>query len=228
MFLQALAAVWGFCMDFAAARRNMVASQVRTTAVTDPLVVTALEAVPREKFVPPAQRAYAYVDEDLQVGRGRWVMEPAVLARLLQLADVEQTDKALVVAAGSGYSAAVLAQMVAKVTAVDSDPALNSQARTVCSEINANVRVVADDPRNGCAEDAPYDVIVIDGAVGEIPAALEAQLRDGGRLVTIVRNGSVGRATCVTRSGDAFSRIEAFDAMTPALPEFVKAARFVF
>jgi protein-L-isoaspartate(D-aspartate) O-methyltransferase len=141
---------------------------------------------------------------------------------------VEPTDKALVVAAGSGYSAAVLAQMVAKVTAVDNDPTLNSQARTVCSEINANVRVVADDPRNGCPEDGPYDVILIDGAVGEIPAGLEAQLRDGGRLVTVVRNGSVGRATRITRSGDAFSRNEGFDAMTPVLPEFAKAAQFVF
>jgi protein-L-isoaspartate(D-aspartate) O-methyltransferase len=215
-------------MDYAAARRNMVASQIRTTAVTDPLVVAALEAVPREKFVPAAQRPFAYVDEDLPVGKGRWVMEPAVLARLIQLADVEPADKALVVAAGTGYTAAVLAQIVAKVTAVDSDAGLIAQARSVCSEINANVRVVADDPRAGCAEDAPYDVIVIDGAVAEIPTALLAQLRDGGRLVAVVRAGAVGRATRVLRVGEAFSRREGFDAMTPPLPEFAKASQFVF
>src|ERR1700744_909052 len=98
-------------MDFAAARRTMVATQIKTSAVTDPLVVAALEAVPREAFLPPHMQTFAYIDEDLAVGKGRCVMDPAVLARLLQLADVQPEDRALVVAAGTGYSAAVLARM---------------------------------------------------------------------------------------------------------------------
>lgn len=215
-------------MDFAAARRTMVASQIRTVPITDTLVIAAMEAVPREKFVPPAVRTVAYVDEDIQVGRGRYVMEPAVLAKLLQLAELEPTDKALVVAAGSGYTAVVLAQIVAKVTAVESNPALASQARSASSETNAGVRVVIGDPTLGCPEDAPFDVIVIDGAVEEIPRALPAQLSDGGRLVTVVRNGSVGRAILMVRAGDAFSQRDDFDAMTPSLPEFRRAPQFVF
>jgi protein-L-isoaspartate(D-aspartate) O-methyltransferase len=215
-------------MDFVAARRNMVATQIRTTAVTDPLVVSALEAVPREKFVSAQMRPFAYIDEDLQVGPGRYVMEPAVLARLLQMAAVEPGEKALVVAAGTGYTAAVLAQMGAKVTAVESDPTLSGQARLAFSEVNAAIRLVAGDPKRGVPEEAPFDIIVVDGAAAEIPSALMGQLTDGGRLVAIVRTTSVGRAILMTRAGDAFSRREGFDAMTPLLPDFAKAPQFVF
>ncbi|TAK98801.1 MAG: protein-L-isoaspartate O-methyltransferase [Rhodospirillaceae bacterium] len=216
-------------MDFMAARRNMVATQIKTSAVTDPLVISALEAVPREAFVPPNQRPFAYIDEDLTVGKGRCVMEPAVLARLLQLANVQPDDRALVVAAGTGYSAAVLAQMARTVVAVDSDAALLSHARQACAAVGAAaVTVVMGDPKLGCPEHGPFDVILIDGAVADIPAVLEARLNDGGRLVAIVRRGSIGRATLVTRAGEAYSRREGFDAMTPVLPEFTQAPRFVF
>jgi protein-L-isoaspartate(D-aspartate) O-methyltransferase len=215
-------------MDFAAARRTMIATQVKTAAVTDPLVVSALEAVPREEFVPANQRAFAYMDEDLPVGKGRYAMEPAVLARLLQLADVQPEDRALVVAAGTGYTAAVLAQMAQTVVAVDADAALAEQARAACRTVGAAVTTVVGDPKNGCPEHGPYDVIVIDGAVAEIPASLEERLRDGGRLVAVVRRDGIGRATQVTRVGNAFSRRESFDAMTPLLPEFAIAPKFVF
>jgi protein-L-isoaspartate(D-aspartate) O-methyltransferase len=215
-------------MDFSAARRTMIATQVKTAAVTDPLVVSAFEAVAREAFVPANQRAFAYMDEDLPVGKGRCAMEPAVLARLLQLADVQPGDRALVTAAGSGYSAAVLAQMTGSVVAVDSDPAVLGLARQGCAAVGAAVTVVSNDPMAGYADRGPYDVILIDGAVMEIPAALEAQLKDGGRLVAVVRREGVGRATVVTRAGNAFSRREGFDAMTPLLPEFTLAPKFVF
>jgi len=216
-------------MDFAAARRNMVATQIKTSAVTDPLVVAALEAVPRETFLPPHLQTFAYIDEDLAVGKGRYVMEPAVLARLLQLADVQPEDRALVVAAGTGYSAAVLARMARTVVAVDSDPALLTHARQACAAVGAAaVTVVNGDPRNGCPEHGPFDVILVDGAVAEIPPVLESRLRDGGRLVAVVRRAGIGRATLVVRAGDAFGRREGFDAMTPMLPEFTPAPRFVF
>jgi protein-L-isoaspartate(D-aspartate) O-methyltransferase len=206
----------------------MIATQVKTDAVTDPLVVAALEAVAREAFVPVNQRSFAYMDEDLPVGKGRYAMEPAVLARLLQIADVQPGDHALVIAAGSGYSAAVLARMAGSVVAVDSDPAVLALARQGCAAVGAAVTVVGNDPKAGYPERGPYDVILIDGAVMEIPAALEAQLKDGGRLVAVVRREGVGRATVVTRAGNAFSRREAFDAMTPVLPEFTSAPKFVF
>ncbi len=215
-------------MDFAAARRNMVASQIRTIPVTDTLVIAAIEAVPREKFVPAAMREVAYVDGSIQVGRGRYLMEPAVLARLLQLADLEPNDKALVVASGTGYTAAVLANAVVKVVSVESDATLSAQARGTCSEINAAVKAVVGDVKRGAPDEGAFDVIIIDGAVEEIPEAILSQLADGGRLVAVVRNGSVGRATLVVRSGAAFSRREDFDAMTPVLPEFTRAPAFVF
>jgi protein-L-isoaspartate(D-aspartate) O-methyltransferase len=215
-------------MDFAVARRNMIASQIKTAAVTDPLVVSALAAVPRELFVPAHLRPFAYVDEDLAVGKGRYVMEPAVLARLLQLADVEPGDRALVVAAGTGYSAAVLAQMTGTIVALESDPALVTHARQACAAMRAGVSVVQDDPKEGCPELAPFDVILVDGAVAGIPRILESRLKDCGRLVVIVRTGGIGRATVVTRVGEAFSRREGFDAMVPLLPEFAPAPKFVF
>lgn len=216
-------------MDFVAARRTMIATQVKTAAVTDPLVISALEAVPREAFVPANQRPFAYIDEDLPVGKGRCAMEPAVLARLLQLADVQAGDRALVTAAGSGYSAAVLAKISGgPVTALDSDPAVLTLARQACAALGAAVTVIDGDPKAGCPDRAPFDIIIIDGAVAEIPATLESQLSDGGRLVTIVRRGGIGRASVVTRAGDAFSRRESFDAMTPLLPEFMPAPKFVF
>ena len=216
-------------MDFTAARRMMVATQVKTAAVTDPLVISALEAVPREAFVPPNQRPFAYIDEDLMVGKGRHMMEPSVLARLLQLADVQSDDRALVVASGTGYSAAVVAQMARTVVAVDSDAALIAHARQACATVGAAaVTVVMDDLMMGCPDHAPFDVILIDGAVAEIPAVLESRLCDGGRLVAVVRRGTIGRATLVTRAGEAFSRREGFDAMTPLLPEFTQAPKFVF
>ena len=108
-------------MDFAAARRTMVDSQIKTGAITDPVVVAAMGAVPRENFLPEARRAVAYADENLAIGKGRYVMEPLVLARLLQLAEIQPTDKALVVGANGGYSAAVLAEMAGSVVALESD-----------------------------------------------------------------------------------------------------------
>jgi len=203
--------------------------QVKTAAVTDPLVISALAAVPRELFVPEAQRPFAYMDEDLVVGKGRCVMEPAVLARLLQLADVQPGDRALVVApAGTGYSAAVLAQMTGTVVAVDSDPVLVAHARQACAQIRAGVSIIADDPKTGCAELPPFDIILIDGAVSEIPRLLRNASRMAGVSWPLFRQGTVGRATVVTRVGEVFSRRQGFDAMIPLLPEFAPAPKFVF
>lgn len=216
-------------MDFAAARKRMVASQIRTTEVTDPLVIAALEQVPRERFVPETARGFAYVDEDLPLGKGRFLMEPMVLARLLQLADVNPNDTALVVGAGTGYSAAVLARMVKAVVAVESDREFTDSAARTLGELSVNnATVVMGDLRTGWAARGPYDVILVEGAVNAIPEALKLQLADGGRLVAVVRQGPIGRATLVTRIGNAFGMREEFDAVTAVLPGFESQPKFVF
>ncbi len=216
-------------MDFAAARKKMVASQIRTNEVTDPLVVDALGQVPREKFVPEASRGFAYVDEDLPLGKGRFLMEPMVLARLLQLADVAETDTALIVGGGTGYSAAVLSRMVRTVVAVESDRELTDSAARTLSELSVNnATVVMGDLRTGWAARGPYDVILVEGGVTVIPEALKLQLADGGRLVAIVRQGPTGRATLVTRIGNAFGMRQEFDAATAILPGFEPQPKFVF
>lgn len=216
-------------MDFAAARRKMVASQIRTSEVTDPVVVEAMGAVPRERFVPEANRPFAYVDEDLAIGKHRYMMEPVVLARLLQLADLQPSDNALVVGAGTGYAAAVMAGLVQSVTALEADPALTDFAAKALAEVApGKATVVKGDLKAGWPPRSPYDVILIDGAVSSLPAGFKAQLADGGRMVCIVREGPVGRATLVTRAGDSYGSRQEFDAMTPILPGFEKQPGFVF
>jgi protein-L-isoaspartate(D-aspartate) O-methyltransferase len=216
-------------MDFTAARRTMVATQIRTGAITDPLVIAAIEEVPRELFVPEARRTIAYVDEDLPLGKGRFLMEPLVLARLLQLADVQSTDRALVIGAGTGYAAAVLGRMVASVVALENDHELTGVAARALPGTNAvNVRVVNGDLTAGYPSGGPYDVILIAGAVNDIPAALKQQMADNGRLVTVLRDGPVGRGVIVERVGNSFGLRDSFDAVTPVLPGFEKQLGFVF
>lgn len=216
-------------MDYAAARRNMVASQIKTNRVTDPLVIEAMSAVPRERFLPNEQRQFAYVDEDLPIGKGRVLMEPMVLARLLQLADIQTSDNALLIGAGAGYSTAVLARMASSVVAVESDPELANRATATLSELAVdNAAVVSGDLTRGKPEQGPFDVIFINGAIDAVPEALRGQLAEGGRLVCILRDGPVGRATLMTRSGNAFGHRAEFDCMTPILPGFEKKVGFVF
>jgi protein-L-isoaspartate(D-aspartate) O-methyltransferase len=215
-------------MDFAAARKKMVASQIRTSEVTDPAVVEAMGAVPRELFLAEEKRDFAYIDEDLAIGKGRYMMEPQVLARLVQLADPQLTDKALVIGAGTGYAAAVLAQLVQSVTALESDASFIDCAKAVLAQVAPTVSLAAGDLKGGWPAGSPYDIILIDGAMSALPNNLKPQLADGGRLVCIVREGPVGRATLVTRSGDSYGSREEFDAMTPVLPSFQKQPKFVF
>jgi protein-L-isoaspartate(D-aspartate) O-methyltransferase len=185
--------------------------------------------VPREYFVPAESRAVAYLDEDLPLGNGRHIMEPMALARLLQLADIEPSDKALVVGAGTGYSAAVLARIAQSVVVLENDAGLADKASKIMTElVIPNVTVVRGDLASGVPSKAPFDVILIDGSVTEIPMQLKRQLTDGGRLVAVVRQGPVGRATLVNRVGDAFGSRADFDLITPYLPEFAPQPKFVF
>lgn len=217
-------------MDFELARRNMVDNQVRTNRVTDPLVIAALRAIPREVFVPAAQKGVAYLDDDIPVAPGRYLMEPMVLARLLQLADVQTGDAVLDVGCATGYSTAVLAKMASSVVALEEDPAMVAWATETLLGLGVDNAVVVEGPlAEGLPGQGPYDVIVFNGAVSRVPENIRAQLAEGGRLVAVVQGDKgVGQATLVTRQGGAFGHRTEFDAGIHLLPGFRRDSAFVF
>lgn len=217
-------------MDFAAARANMVDCQLRTNKVRNARLVEAFETVPRELFVPDPLRTIAYVDEDLEVGKGRYLLEPMVLARLLQAAEVGPQDLVLEVAGASGYGAAVLSQLGATIVSLESDAGLAAAAAVAQAEVGIdNVLLVEGPLEQGYAKQAPYNVIVINGAVAALPKAITDQLAEGGRLVTVLReDAGPGQAVLVQRHGTNISRRVLFDAATPVLPEFQPEPGFVF
>jgi protein-L-isoaspartate(D-aspartate) O-methyltransferase len=219
-------------IDFARARQTMVDTQIRTGDVTDQHVLEAFLRIPREAFLPEGQGTLAYRDRAVQIagergGAKRFLLDPMVLAKLLQLADLEDAERALVVGCGSGYSAALVAELVAEVTALESDPVLIGIARKALAD-RPRVSVVAGDLTVGWAAGAPYDAILIDGAVELVPEALQQQLREGGRLVAVVGTGMAGKATLFRRADGDFSGFPAFDAPAPPLPGFQKPPGFVF
>ena len=217
-------------IDYRAARANMVRSQLLVNQVRDPRVTAAMGAVPREVFAPEEHRGAAYIDEDLPVAPGRHLMEPVVLARLLEAAEIGADDVALEVGCGSGYAACILARLCATVVAVECDGPLAALAEAnLTAEGADNAIVVRGDLAAGYAEQAPYDVIFLNGAVAAIPEMLLAQLAEGGRLVAVVRPGAgVGKGTVFRRAGDLLDRSERFDAATPVLPGFAAAPGFAF
>ncbi|HEX6960071.1 MAG TPA: protein-L-isoaspartate O-methyltransferase [Ferrovibrio sp.] len=217
--------------QYAEARRQMVLSQLRPNRVIDEQVIDAMEAVPREQFVPKPYRGVAYVDEDVMVAPGRYLMEPMVLARLLQEAEVQQQDIALVVGCTTGYEVAVLAKIANTVIGLESDPALAQQASQTLQALGIdNVAVVEGALKDGLQKQAPFNVMLLAGAVPEISPALLNQLADGGRLVGVVRppEAPIGQAVIVKRTGDLFPQRVLFDAGTPPMPGFERPAGFVF
>jgi protein-L-isoaspartate(D-aspartate) O-methyltransferase len=216
--------------DTAVARRNMVDSQLRTNKVTDPAVLDAMASIAREEFVPAALAGVAYVDDDLPLGDGRYLMEPMVLARLLQHAAIKPSDVVLDIGCGTGYSSAVAARLAATVIALETDSQLARRARQTLAKLQAdNVVVVEGALGSGYARQAPYDVILVQGAVPEIPPAIAAQLAEGGRLCAVVSShGQAGRAVLALKTGGVVSHRDIFDAATPPLPGFVFEPGFRF
>ena len=208
-------------------RANMVAGQLRTNRVADERLVAALRAIPRETFVPETRRAFAYIDEDLPLGGGRFLMEPMVFGRLLDEAEVQPRDKVLIVGAGTGYSAAILARVAGQVVALEQDAALAATARQQLAALG-NVKLVEGALTQGAAADGPYDLIVIEGAVDFIPDALVEQLSGNGRLVTVINDHGVGRGVVGRRSGTGFGVIPFMDAQVQPLPGFGRPASFTF
>ncbi|SJZ49792.1 protein-L-isoaspartate(D-aspartate) O-methyltransferase [Enhydrobacter aerosaccus] len=217
--------------DFSVARRNMIDGQLRPNRVTNDLLLSVIADLPRERFLPDAVKSVAYADDDVPLGGGRYLMEPMVLARLIQTLQPSATDKALVVASGPGYGAALLARLVKSVTAVEGDPTLAGSAEQTIKQLGIdNIQIVTGKMEQGAPTSAPYDVILIEGAVREIPKAILDQLAEGGRLGTVIASASAahGVAHLVVKEGGVTSGRPLFDAGTPLLPGFAPPPRFAF
>jgi protein-L-isoaspartate(D-aspartate) O-methyltransferase len=215
---------------FARARGHMVDSQVRPNRVSDARILDAMRRLPRERFLPPRLAALAYVDDDVPLGNGRVLVEPMVIARLVQLAAPMPGERALVVAAGPGYGAAVLSACGARVTALEEDPALLGLARSALTAAAPEVNIVSGPLGAGWPSGAPFDVILIEGAVAAIPPALAQQLQhDGGRLVAVIRGDSgVGQAVLAEPTPVGLHAQAIFDCATPPIPSLLPARAFVF
>ena len=213
-----------------AARAKMIDCQLRPNKVLDERILAAFARVQRELFVPEPLRGVAYVDEDLPLGRGRYLMEPMVAARLLQAAMPDRKDTALVVGAGVGYEAALLALLARSVVALEDDAELARLGRAALVDHRiASVIYAEESLPTGHRQRAPYDVILFGGAVAEIPSEIAAQLSEGGRMAAVLRPGQgVGRGTLTTRTGGVLAQRVIFDAATPLLPGFVPKPAFVF
>ena len=216
--------------DFALARRNMIEGQLRPNRVTNAPLLAAVGELPRERFLPDGLRAVAYADDDVPLGNGRFLMEPMVLARLIQALQPQSDHRALVVASGRGYGAALLVRLVGSVVAVESDPALAAAAAQTARELGLS----GIQQKVGKLEDGdppgPYDLILIEGAVQRVPPALLDQLAEGGRLTTVMVGpvGALGLAQLFVKQGGALSGRPLFDAGTPSLPGFAPPPRFTF
>lgn len=218
---------------FSTARQRMVDGQVRPSDVTDVRIIDAMLAVPREAFVPQNQRALAYLDLDLDVGEGgpakRFLIKPVVIAKMVQAADIKDTDEVLVVGCASGYLAALIAKLARHVTATECDPSLVAKAREVFAQLGIeNVTVKAAAVAEGDSANAPYDAIILNGATEIVPDGLYRQLREGGRLVGVFAMTQPQRAVIVTRSHDDFGNRALFDAAIPVLPGLERPPAFVF
>jgi protein-L-isoaspartate(D-aspartate) O-methyltransferase len=221
-------------MNIETARFNMIEQQIRPWEVLDGQVLSLLSVVKRENFVPLAHKALAFADMEIPLqssgAKGQCMLAPKVEARLLQDANIQATDKVLEIGTGSGYMAALLAQQAASVLSLEIDPALAQSARTNLQNAGiANVEVRQADGCQGAPADGPFDVIVLSGSVPEVPQHLLNQLKMGGRLLAIVGEDPVMRASVITRNGETqWQTSEPWDTMAPRLQGFPEHNRFSF
>ena len=218
---------------FSTARQKMVDGQVRPSDVTDIRILDAMLTVPREAFVPENRRALAYLDLNLDISEGgsakRFLIQPAVSAKMLQAAEIKDTDSVLVAGCATGYTAALAARLAGQVTATEVDPSLAAKARQLLVQLGLErVTVRAADVADGDPANAPYDVIVLDGATQKTPDGLYGQLKEAGRLVGVFAMTKPPRAMVVTRCRGDFGSRAFFDASVPVLPGLERRPAFVF
>ena len=215
---------------FTEARECMVNSQIRPNKVSDPRILSAMRHIPRERFLPGSARALAYVDKDIPLGNGRYMMEPMVLARLLQAALLQENERVLVVGAGPGKGAAVLASSGCRVTALEEDPLLIALARAVLPTAAPAVTLVTGTLNKGWPGNAPYDVILIEGAAPEIPSALAGQLhRETGRVLAVLcGEGRTTQAVIGEATPAGLGICPIFDCGTPPIPSLARTVVFEF
>lgn len=221
-------------MDEAAARRHMVDGQLRPNRVTDPRLLDAMGRLPRHLFVPMARRAIAHADEDVPLSPGRHLVKPLTTARLVQALAVRPGEQVLVLGAGTGYAAALLAALGAEVVAVEDDAALLRAAAEAAAAVPEAARPlwVAASPAGPMLDPAlagPFAAVLLDGAIPAFPSAAVARLAEGGRIAAVLRNpGAVGVASLGRKAGGALSVLPLFDCQAPALPWFAPAPAFTF
>ena len=213
--------------NFTRMREAMVASQLRTNAVSDTRVVAAMARVPREDFMPEAQRRLAYRDTAVPIAHGRAANLPMATGKLLTRAEIRASDRVLLIGAAGGYTAALLAELAASVVAVEADPALVAIARPALSAY-ANVELVEGDLTAGYASQAPYDLLVIDGAVEHVPDALIDQVKIGGRVVAGITDRGVTRLATGVRTAGGFGLTTFADIDCVPLPGFARPTAFTF
>lgn len=212
---------------FEAMRHAMVASQLRTNAVSDARIVAAMAKLPREQFLPGDVATIAYRDTALPLGNGRYANLPIATGKLLTEARIRPTDKVLLIGAAGGYTAAVIAAVAESVVAVESDAALLSIARSALAD-HANVTLVEGPLDKGAPGQAPFDLIVVDGAVDELPESLVDQVGPGGRIVTGIVDRGVTRLAAGQRTSGGFGLVDFADIECVPLPGFARPAAFAF
>jgi protein-L-isoaspartate(D-aspartate) O-methyltransferase len=217
-----------YMTTFAAARHNMVESQVRPNGITDHRIIDAMAQVSREDFVPAERKTIAYLDEDVLLKDGRYLIEPMAFARMIHLALIKPTDRVLVVGGATGYGAKVISMLAKSVVALESDGDLADVARRNLADCDS-VQVVEGPLAEGHAAGAPYDVILVEGRIAAMPDSLFSQLANGGRIVAAVGNREVSNMQIATINDGHRSTRSAFDVSIAALPGFpVEKTLFVF
>lgn len=215
--------------DFDAARETMVESQIRPSDVTDLKLLAAFRRMPRERFVPASKMALAYGDTVLNYGDGRSLLLPRDFAKLVQAADIQPDEVVLDISCARGYSTAILSELAETVVGLETDDDTVDRATALLTDLDVvNAAVVKGDLKRGAPEHGPFNVIIVGGAVPEVPQAWFGQLANGGRLAVVLKDGPIGRATIFTKSGNAIGDRVVFDAHAPVLSGFERAHSFVF
>ena len=217
-------------MDFDKAREIMVDSQIRPDDVTEPSIVAAFLRTPREMFVPNSRKGVAYSEMEITTSPGRALWIPRDTAKLIKLAGIKATDVVLVVGAGAGYEAALMAQMADTVIALEETAALVDAMSQRFAATGIDRAAPVEGPlAKGLPDQAPFDVIYIAGMIEEMPRAWAEQLRDGGRLVAVIAEpGGMGRGKVFTKAGDTLASREGFDACPPRFSAFDRKPTFSF